>query len=556
MELYSHFPRYRQIFYVFFKYGFGDVLRLMRLQKLLEIAESTLPVSVDYGKSTAERFRMALDELGPTFVKFGQVLSTRRDLVDEVWVTELSKLQDHVTPFPGAQAVAIIEKELRKPISSIFKEFDQTPIAAASMAQVHKAVLPSGDVVVVKVQRPDIAAVIEIDLAILLDAARFLEKNVDQLAALDPVSIVTEFSRSIAAELDFTNEARNNERFARNFERDEAVCIPALYRQLSTDRILTMEYLPGHRVDDLVYLKEQEIDPVKLAEHLAKCLFQQLFYDGFFHADPHPGNMAILPDGHMVLYDYGMMGTVTPHVRENIASLLFALTQKDHRSVSRSIMSLTREGTVSRVRELESDVEAFSNQYLDRPLKELKLGFIFNRLLEVLMRHRLRMKPEFYLGIKALSQVESLGARLDPDLQFVELGTPYATEVLAGKWDFKTILRNAYFAVAESMEVFRDLPLDARELYDKIKSGRFSIPIEHRIDSEGFEPLRKTLDHIANRVTHAIAMASVLICSSILVLADLPPKWHGHSIFGTTGLMIGCYLGVRLWWSIRKGGGI
>lgn len=555
MELVSHFPRYRQIFHVFFKYGFGDVLKRMRLQKLLEIAEQNLPGTVDFTKSTPERFRMALDELGPTFVKFGQVLSTRRDLVDESWVLELSKLQDQVSPFPGKQAAAIVERELNRPLSALFKEFDETPLAAASMAQVHKAVLPNGEPVAVKVQRPDISKVIEVDLAILLDAATFLEKHVEPIAALDPVGIIKEFARTIEAEEDFTTEARNTERFARQFGRDSVVCVPRVHRELSTNRVLTMQFIAGRRLDDLEYMKAHKINPVKVSEQLSKFIFQQIFHHGFFHGDPHPGNMAILPNGHPVLYDYGMMGTLNPRFREDIASMVMGLSEHDHRLVCRSIMGMSKQGSVRDVRELEADVEAFSNLYLDRPLKEIKLSYIFNRLLEVLMRHHLRMKPEFYLGVKALSQVESLGALLNPDIEFIELGKPFAIEVLEKKWEFRTMLRNAYTALAGTMEIFRDLPLDAREFYDRIKAGRVSIPIEHRIDSQGFEPLRETLTLVANRLTHAIAMASVLLCSAILVLAGLPPKWNDCSVPGAIGLVVGCYLALRLWLSMGKRGG-
>lgn len=553
--LYSQFPRYRKIFYVFFKFGFGDVLKKMRLQTFLAIAENTLPISVDYSKSPPERFRMALEELGPTFVKFGQVLSTRRDLIDETWVAELSKLQDQVAPFPGKQAIAIVEKELRNPVTSIFKEFDETPLASASMAQVHRAVLPSGEKVAVKVQRPDISDIIEIDLAILLDAAVFLEGRVDNIAALDPVGIIKEFSKIIATEQDFTNEARNMERFARQFEGDATVRIPAVHRSLSTDRVLVMEFVPGHRIDDLDYLKAHDISAEKLSRSLSEFIFKQIFHNGFFHADPHPGNMGILPDGQPVLYDYGMMGTVSPRLREDIANLVVGLAEKDHRMVTRSILGMSHQGSVTRGRELENDMEIFATQYLDRPLKELKLAFVFNRILEVLMRHHLRMKPEFYLGIKALSQVEAFGAMLDPDLHFVDLGEPFASEVLGKKWDFGTILRNSYFACAESVGIFRDFPSDVRDLYEKIKSGRFGIPIEHRIDPEGFEPLRQTLNHVANRLTHSIVMAAVFMGSCSLVAANVPPLWHGLSVLGIAGLSISCLIGLRLWSSMRKGNG-
>lgn len=556
VEVYSHLPRYRQIFHVFFKYGFGEFLELVHLQKRLEIEDHQLETNGDFHrKPFAERFRMALEELGPTFVKFGQILSSRRDLVNEAFFKELHRLQDQVSPFPGEEAKKIVEQELDCKLEEVFKEFDLKPAASASMAQVHRAVLHNGDVVAVKVQRPNVHEIIEIDLAILLDVARFLNKHIKEISSLNPMGVVQEFSRTIRIEQDFTHEAQNMERFAKQFRGNRWIRVPKVHHDLSTERVLTMEYLTGYKVDQLDELETHKINPVKLSERMSRLIFQQMFQFGFFHADPHPGNMTILPTGMIVLYDYGMMGTLTPTFREEIASMIFGLAKKDDRMVTRSLLGMSEEGFVSDIRKLEMDVEAFTEQYLDVPLKDLKLGFVLNRLLDLLMTHKIRMKADFYLGIKALSQVESTGKLLNPDLNFVRFGQPYAITVIEGKYDIGKVFHNVLNSFTESLDLLRELPLDFRDLYQKIKSGKFNIPIEHRIEPEGFEPLRHTLNQITNRLSNAIVTSSVFICSAILILADLPPKWHGFSVIGTLGLFLGGLMSFRLLISIWKSGG-
>lgn len=554
----SHLPRYREIIGILWKYGFADVLKLVALQHLLGMEDATIAVHEEglLAKPLPERMRLALEELGPTFIKFGQIISSRRDLVNDDYYIELCKLQASVPTFPAAQAKKIIAEELGRPVEELFAQFDDEPVGGASIAQVHSAVLSNGNMVAVKVQRPDIEKVIELDLAILHDFAKFADRHVPEMAVLNPVGVVEEFSATLIKELDFTNEAKNQERFKKQFEGNEWIHVPDVHRDYTTARVLTMEFLIGHPVDDRMALHRAKIDPVELAQHITELIYAQIFDFGFFHGDPHPGNMIVLKGGVTGLLDYGMMGSFTPAFRSSIAHLIAGLAEKNHQQVMRSILEMSDEGYAGDTTKMLADVEEFSGTHLNQPLREIKLGHVLNKLLDLLRNNRLRMKGSFYLGIKALTQVEAIGRSLNPDLNFIMGGEPYAMKLIEGKYHPMRMLALLKKLFTEGMDFLDDFPHDFRNFYQQIKHGKFNIPLQHKIDPEGFEPLRKTLDSIANRLTNAILTASVLICSSILILSGLPPKIGDVPIIGLLGLIWGFYMCVRLVLSIWKHGGL
>ena len=558
VEFASHLPRYREIVAILWKYGFADVLRLVALQRVLGIEDATIAVHEEglLSKPLPERMRLALEELGPTFVKFGQIVSSRRDLVTDEYFVELCKLQAQVPPFSAEEVRAIIAEELGRPISQVFKRFDDKPVGSASIAQVHAARLPDGTKVAIKVQRPDIEEVIELDLAVLLDLARFVDKHVPEISGVNAIGVVLEFSSILRKELDFNNEAMNIERFAAQLENNPWIKVPTVYRELTTPKVLTMEFLSGKNIMDVAAFKRAGIDPGELAEHITELIYLQIFEYGFFHGDPHPGNMLVLPGGVTGLLDYGMMGTFSPPFRSSIAHLIAGLAERDHQQVMDSILEMSEEGFASNPGKMLADVEAFSEAHLNQPLRDIKLGEVLNKLLEMLRNNHLRMKGSFYLGIKALTQVEAIGRSLNPDLNFVKLGEPYAMRQIEGKYHPARILSLVRKLFGEGLDFLEDFPHDFRQLYQRIKLGKINIPLEHKIDPEGFEPLRKTLDSIANRLANAVLTASVLICSSILVLSGLPPKVGGVSIVGLAGLIWGTYMCFRLVFSIWKHGGL
>lgn len=551
--------RLHDIAAVLVKYGFGEMVRLLGLESALERTGRALHWTTTLELAhlpPPERVRRALEELGPTFIKFGQIVSSRRDLVTDEYYVELCKLQAEVPAFPAREARSIIARELGHPVAQLFAQFDDVPVGSASIAQVHAAVLPDGKMVAVKVQRPDIEKVITLDLAILCDLARFVERHVPEMAALNPVGVVEEFSATLIKELDFSNEMKNAERFAQQFEGNVWIKVPAVFPELSSGRVLTMEFMTGCRVDDDAALKRADVDPVELSEHITEIIYEQIFEHGFFHGDPHPGNVLILPGGITCLMDFGMMGSFTPAFRTSVAHLIAGLAEKNHQQVMRSILDMSEEGFSADTTKMLSDVEEFSGTHLNQPLRDIKLGVVLNKLLELLRNNHLRMKGSFYLGIKALTQVEAIGRSLNPDLNFIVLGEPYAMKLIQGKYHPQRLFMVFRKLFSESIDFLEDFPHDFRNLYQRVKHGKISIPLEHKIDPEGFEPLRKTLDSIANRLTNAILTASVLICSSILILSGLPPKLGSVPILGLIGLIWGGYMCLRLVLSIWKHGGL
>jgi len=558
LEFSAQVPRYTEILKVLFKYGFSDVLKLAALQGVMGIEATEMPEhdSGRLSKPPEERLRLALEELGPTFIKFGQILSSHRDLVNGDYYSELCKLQDKVPTFSGKEAKLIFEKEIGVSVRKAFAEFDEEPMAGASIAQVHRATTHEGAVVAVKIQRPDIQPLIERDLSILHDLASLLEMHAPDLAAINPVGVVKEFSETLQKELDFTNEADNTERFAHQFEAAKGISVPAVLREFSSKKILTMEFISGYPVNDPKVLRRHHIDPILLSESISKLIFEQIFVHGFFHGDPHSGNMTVLHRGVVGLYDFGMMGEFSMGFRSSVANLIAGLAEKDNRQVMSALVDMSETGTLVDPEKMLRDVEEFSSKNLTKPLSQIHLSAVFNNLLELLREQRLRMKGSFYLGIKALSQIEAIGREINPDLDFVVIGQPYASKLLEAKYRPEHLLNILKKISSTSLDILDDLPGDVRMLWQGLRRGEIDIPLQHKIDSKGFEPLRKTLNTTFNQLGNAVLAAAVLICSSILINSDLPPKVWGIPVMGLAGLLWGIWMCFRHAISTRRSDGL
>ena len=550
---YRHVKRYRRILAVLFKYGFGDLVDILKIEQYLEIGlrlVSKKRREKIESHTRAERVRMAVEELGPTFIKMGQILSTRPDLLPVEFIMELPKLQDDVPPFPFHEVKMIVEKELKKPLENIFSYFDKEPLAAASIGQVHKATTMEGDDVVVKVQRPGIQRTIEVDLEIMLHLATLMEKHLEGWDIQQPTRIVDEFAITLEKELDYTLEAAYMERFAREFEKDPYVYIPKLYRSATTSRILTMEHIKGIKSSDIKQLDSGGFDRCKIAQRGFKLIMKQVFVNGFFHADPHPGNIFILPEDVICLIDFGMVGRIDLKTRENFADLILSIVHIDEAKATDLLLKLTVSHEDPDYKAIEREVAEFMDQHCYRPLKEIDLGKLLHQLLEVSTRHRLSIPPDLFLMVKALSTVEGLGRLLDPDFDVIKHAAPFVRRLQFNRINPKRILQDVSGSGLELFALAREIPGEVREILKMVRHGNLKMDFEHH----GLEPMMSNNDKISNRLSFAIVLASLIIGSALIVLSDVPPKWHEIPIIGLAGFVFAGIMGFWLLISFLRSG--
>jgi ubiquinone biosynthesis protein len=550
---YRHLNRYRQILRVLFKYGFGDLVDILKIEQYLEIGLQMISRKrrEKIEKLTrAERLRMALEELGPTFVKLGQILSTRPDLIPFEYIKELSKLQDQVPPFPYDDVRETIKSETGKLPKEIFEHFDEKPLAAASIGQVHRATLKDGEAVVVKIQRPGIHKIIEIDLEIMLHLAGLMERHLEELEAYRPTRIVEEFARSLEKEINYRTEASHIERFARQFMDDETVYIPKVFRQMSTQRILTMEYVEGIKASEVERLQKEGYDLPEITRRGTGLIMKQIFDFGFFHADPHPGNILALPNNVIGLLDFGMVGRISRQEREAFSDLVTQVIRGDEKKVADAVLNLTNYDKDPDRTEFERDFAELIDQYLYRPLKELELGRLLQQLLEILTKYRLGLKPDLFLMMKALSTVEGLGAMLDPDFQLIKQAEPFIRHIQLRRFNPKIIAGDMIDTGSELFTLLKEIPREVRGILKQAKEGKVKIEFEHK----GLEPMLFTHDRTSNRIAFAIVLAALIIGSSLITLSDIPPKWNDIPIIGLAGFIIAGFMGFWLLVTILRRG--
>jgi len=552
-KTYRHLNRYQGILRVLFKYGFSDVLERLHIDQYLESGLQMInrkPREQIDKLSRPERLRMSLEELGPTFIKFGQVLSTRSDFIPPDYLFELAKLQDDVPPFSYDDVESIFLAEMGHKPEELFAEFKREPFAAASIGQVHEGVLRDGDKVVVKVQRPEIEKIIAVDLEILAHIAALMEKYLEELQGHRPTSIVEEFARTISKEIDYSVEIGNIERFAKQFERNKTIYVPKVYRDLSCERILTMENIQGLKASDVDQLRKQGSDLPLVAERGTNLIMEQIFVHGFFHADPHPGNIFILPDNLICFLDFGMMGRLSRQNRDDFTDLVLYIVARNERKVMESVLKLTNHYEDINRDALSRDLSEMLDRYLYLPLKELEAGKILQDLLELVSRHQIFFKPNFYLMMKAITTVEGVGRILDPDLELLKLAQPFMKKVKSDRLRLNRIAEEAGLATSEYVDLLRDLPEELRSILSQLRQGRMKLEFEHR----GLSDLRVALDQVSNRISFAIVLASLIIGSSLIILSGIPPKWHDIPIIGLIGFLLAGVMGFWLLLSILRHG--
>lgn len=550
---YRHMQRYREILTVLFRFGFGDLVASLKVEHYLDLGRRIIhPKRAEKIEtlSRAERLRMVLEELGPTFIKLGQVLSTRPQVLPQDFIEELVKLQDEVPPFPYSEARLIIEAELKKPLEEIFQSIESEPLAAASIGQVHRARLVDGGEVVIKVQRPGIRATIEVDLEIMFHIATLMERHLDGVEIQRPAEVVEEFARTIEKEMDYRIESANMERFAGLFIDEPKVCVPRVFSQATTGRILTMEYVDGIPAGQIDRLRDAGYDLRGIAGLGADLILEQILAHGFFHADPHPGNILILPGQVVCFLDMGMMGRLTRRTREAVVDLVMALVRKDESAVVDVLLELTEWEYEPDRRALERETADFVNQHLYRPLKELELGNLFQQLFSLAAQYRLRVPADLLLLLKALTSLEGLGSRLDPDFDMIAKAKPFVRRVRMERLHPGRVAQDLWDYGAEILDILREVPGELKAVLHLARRGKLKIEFEHR----GLENMLATQDRISNRISFAIVLASLVIGSSLVILSGIPPKWHEVPIIGLAGYVVAGLMGFWLLVSILRGG--
>ena len=546
--------RYRTILGILIKYGFGHVVEQLNINYYLELGRrivtlGTAPKEIER-LTQPERLRLAMEELGPTFIKLGQVLSTRPDLIPREYADEFRKLQDKVPALPFQAIQGQIERELGGPLNDCFAHLDSQPLAAASVAQVHFGRLHSGEEVVVKVRRPGVDKLVETDLDILMGLAYLIENHIPTGALYDPMGIVKEFRRIIRREMDFSREGYTIDRFAANFAEDPAVHVPKVYWEQTREAVLTMEYVDGIKVSDFERLQASGHDLKTIARNGADCLLKQVLVHGLFHGDPHPGNIFILNNNVICMLDYGMVGRIDDDLKYQLSELLIAVLQRD---VDRVISQLLYSGELTDdvdLKQLKRDLGEFIDDYYEVPLQEIHAGKLLGEFIDILTHYRIRFSPDLILLAKALVTMEGIGRQLDPDFNMIGHLRPFMERLLRERATpghlSKELLRTAqaYGALA------RNLPHDVKELLNRIKRNKFKIDLEHR----GLERLIADIDKSSNRLSFSLLIAALVVGSSLIMQTDKGPLLFGFPVLGFLGYSIAGFLGLWLAIAILRSG--
>lgn len=546
--------RYRHIMAVLMKYGLEEVAAGLRSRLAVRLGRRASPLFVKraaVGHSRATRLRLALEEMGPTFIKVGQLLSTRPDLVPPEYIAELERLQDHVKPEDSGQICAEIERQLGGSLMELFRDFDCSPLAAGSIAQVHRAVLPDGTEVVVKVRRPRIVPVVAAECQILEELAEVLKATLFEHHSLDLPQMAKELTAAVIKETDLANERRNLIRFAKAFADDPTIHIPKVYESHCSLGVLTMEYIDGLKIGPAAALKAQGVDPKLVARRGADFVLRQVFEMGFFHTDPHPGNFFILPGNVLAPIDFGQVAALPPKDRYLVNEIILAMAGNEPRRI---IKALDRQDMLDErtdVTKLTSEIEQLMEAYDHVSVWDVPFGQIISKVLDLFRIHHVRPPSQFTMMLKTLVTIESLAKSLDSDFNIMEVLTPYAEKSVAASLSPKRLWEQ----VRDVLQRFGDLafrfPDDATTILRNLRQGKVQVHVHH----EHLESLTKTLDRSSNRISFSLIIAALLVASSLLV----PQKGEVLGLFalqtlGIIGYICAAIFGIWLLISILRSG--
>ncbi|MBF0258875.1 MAG: AarF/ABC1/UbiB kinase family protein [Desulfamplus sp.] len=602
-KTYRHVNRYRQILTILFRYGFDNIIDILKIDQYLEVGLQMISRNKRerVEKLTPqERVRLIFEELGPTFIKFGQILSTRPDLIPLPFIHELEKLQDNVPAFGFSKVKSIIKSEFKSNsiffqpdinsvgyknddifkadsnksetseqesesikqessrkftknsfqfIGSPFESIEETPFASASIGQVHRAILRNGKKVAVKIQRPGIKKLIAVDLEILLHLATLMEHNIEDLSFFKPVKIVQEFAATLEKELDYTLEASSMLRVARQFLFTPGIYIPKVYMEQTTCSILTMEYVEGIKISEVDILDAKGYDRKLLTQRGADFILTQVLEHGFFHGDLHPGNIFVLPDNVLCPVDFGIMGFVDQYSREVFIDIIASTVMQNTPQVSRLLLELTDYDEEPDLRALEKDIAGFTGHYLSgTALKDINMGKMLQDIVQIALNHRLRLYPETFLMLKAFTAVEGVAQMMYPGFDMVSHAAPYIKKAKASRFSPARISDDMSRISSESIKLLQSIPRESLAIIRQLRKGKLTIGF----DVQRLEKIISAHHQSNNRIALSIIIAALIMASALLLCFSVPPMVLGLSLLGILGLICAGFIGFVLVISILK----
>ena len=584
IQTFKNIKRIRKIIQVLLKYGFEDVVTNTALKKLVPKKRRLKWKRQDklvFEYTRWERIRLVCEELGATFVKLAQILSNRPDMLPEPLLRELEKLQDKVPPFAFSKVKAIIEKETGKNINDLFERFDEKPLGSASIGQVHRAKLKGGlestndevrstndpetrdtssfvlrtsGEVAVKVQRSGVKELINTDISILKEIVsrgkNFFEKN--GITNLD--DIIDTFEKNLQKELDYNNEARNVEQFRIYYKDNETFYVPKAYKELSTDKVLVTEFAAGCKITDVEQLKAWGLDPVKIAENGMNIYLSQIFEHGFFHADPHPGNIIIRKDGVICLIDFGMAGKLIKRDKYAFAGIFISMAQQNPKQMANNFQRLAIEHEITNRKVFENDLNEIIEDFSLLDVSESSMAELIVRLQKIIYDYKMKVPGGIFLLLRALTILEGIGKSVHPDMNIYEFIKPYGAKLLQEQYSVENISEEIIDRISQFDYFFRGFPYEMSEILKKIRKGKLNFEIQYK----GYEPLLKKIDSVTNRFVFTFIITALVLASSIIMTADLAPEAtnpYGIPYLSIIGFSVSAFLGLILFISMWRSGG-
>jgi len=553
-QTFRNIGRIREIIGILIKYGFEDIITNSTLRNFvsekrrLSWQRSEKPV---FEYTRWERIRMVVEELGPTFIKLAQVLSNRPDMLPEPLIFEFEKLQDKVPPFPYTDVRRIIKEESGHEIEELFSEFSEAPIASASIGQVHRARLISGEDVVVKVQRPEVQEVIERDLAIVADFVRRADRYLRRQGVLNAQDVVRVFDRTMTKELDYGTEARNITKFRALYSHIGMLYIPKAYKQYSTRRMLVIEYADGCKITHANQLKEWGLNPHRIVENGMSIYLEMMFEKGQFHADPHPGNVLVRKDGTILLLDFGMVGHLMRKDKYNFANVFINIARQDAKAAADSLRRLAIEDQIEDTRSFEYDVHELIEDFASLDVSEGSIADMTNRLQKIMLDYQMKVPGDIYMIFRALAILEGIGKIMHPTFRTYDFIKPWGMRVMKEQLKPENIYSDLQYRLNNVTALLSSFPYEMRAIMQALRKGKLHFEIEH----QGYGYLLKKMDQVVNRLALTFIIVAVLIASAIMSTVHFSPSIttaYGLNYFSLGGFCIAGGLFVLLVYSFLR----